>query len=116
MKYPLIAKAAAVAAIAFGSMGIAQAAHARTDVFFSLGVPAPAYVVPDSSYARPPVVYAAPGQVYVNPGYDWRWRREQLRRAELRREEWRREHWRHDQWERSQGHRWHQGDDRRDWD
>ena len=112
MKHPLIAKAAAVAAIAFGSMGIAQAAHARTDVYFSLGVPAQAYVAPEPVYVSPPQVYSEPAQVYVNPGYDdWRWRREQWRRAE-----WRREHWRHEQWERAQWHRWHHDGDRRDWD
>ncbi len=112
MEHPLIAKAAAVAAIAFGSMGIAQAAHARTDVYFSLGVPAPAYVTPEPVYVSPPQVYTEPAQVYVNPGYDdWRWRREQWRRAE-----WRREHWRHEQWERAQWHRWHHDGDRRDWD
>jgi hypothetical protein len=105
MKHPLIAKAAAVAAIALGSMGIAQAAHARTDVFFSLGVPAQAYVVPEPAYV-------SPQPVYVNPGYDdWRWRHEQWQREELRRE-----HWRHEQWERAQRHRWHHDGDRRDWD
>jgi hypothetical protein len=109
MKHPLIAKAAAVAAVAFGTIGIAQAAHARTDVYFSLGVPAPAYVVRERAYV-------APAQVYVNPGYDWRWQREQLRREQWRREEWRREHWRHEQWERAQWQRRHHDDGRRDWD
>lgn len=108
----------AAAAIALGSIGIAQAAHARTDVFFTVGVPAPVYQprvyeAPVRIYERDQPVYVAPEpvyvaqpQVYVRPGYDdsqWRreeWRRQEWRR-EQRREQWRAEHqWRREQWAR----------------
>lgn len=94
-------KVLAAAALALGVAGIAQTAHARTDVYFSVGVPAPAPVY----YApQPAPVYVAPAEAYEQPRYydDWRWRRE-LRRQEFRREQWRREHWRREQWRR-----WHE--------
>jgi hypothetical protein len=108
-----ITKVLAAAALALGAAGIAQAAHARTDVYFSVGVPAPVYYDPQPVYVAPPAVYAQPAEVYVRPGYgDWRWRREEMRREEMRREEWRREHWREAQWRR-----WHDmhREGRRDW-
>jgi hypothetical protein len=104
----------AAAALAFGAIGAATAAHARTDVYFSLGVPA--YVESAPVYVQPQPVYVEPAQVYVPApapvygyAYDNAWRR-----AEWRREQWRREHWRHEQWEREHGDRrgWHG----RDWD
>jgi hypothetical protein len=100
-----ITKVVAAAALALVGAGAAQAAHARTDVYFSVGVPAPVYDDPQPVYVAPPTVYSHPAEVYVRPGYgDWRWRREMMRR-----EEWRREHWRREQWRRShpmQRERW----------
>lgn len=113
MNRPLLSKAALLAAVAVGALGIAQSANARTDVYFSAGVPiyggAPVYVEPQPAYVAPPVVYGPPAQVYVRPGDDdWRWRRQ-----EWRREQWRREHWREEQWRR--WHRRHEWQER-DWD
>jgi hypothetical protein len=103
------AKTIAAAALAFGALGVASAAHAD-GVYFSFG--APAYVEPAPVYVQPQPVYVdPPAQVYVPPpapapvyGYghdnDLAWRR-----AEWRREQWRRQHWAHERWERE--HRWH---------
>jgi hypothetical protein len=106
-------KAAIVAALVLGSLGVAQAAQAHTDVVFSIGVQAPAYgpqpyaVVPQPVYApaqpvyvAPQPVYTAPVGIYAGPGYA-QWRREQWRREEWRREQWRREQWREQQWHES---------------
>jgi hypothetical protein len=126
MNRPLFANAVAVAAIAFGSIGIAQAAHARTGVYFSIGVPMPAYVesqpvyVPQPEYAAPPVVYDAPqvvydapAPVYVRRGDDWRWRQNEWRREEWRREQWHRQHeWREHERREHDQRRW--GDHDRD--
>ena len=78
-----------VAALLLGSLGLASAAHARSDVFFSLGVQAPVYVEPAPVYVQPQPVYAPAyvesQPVYVAPqieyryGDDWRrhgWREE----------------------------------------
>jgi hypothetical protein len=107
------AKSIAAAALAFGALGVASAAHAD-GVYFSFG--APAYVEPAPVYVQPQPVYVdPPAQVYVPPpapapvysyGYaydnDLAWRR-----AEWRREQWRRQHWAHERWEREhrRGHR-----------
>jgi hypothetical protein len=97
----------AAAAIAAGLLGVASAAQAHTDVFFSVGVPivnpAPVYVQPQPVYVQPDPVYMAPQPAYVAPpvyvapptrvvvrpawGYDRDWRR-----AQWHREEWRRHH------------------------
>ena len=103
----------AVAAAAFGG---ATAAHARSDVSFSIGInapgpvylqPEPVYVQPAPVYAPPRVVYAPqpvyvqPAPVYVQPrvvygpasyGYGYDHRREDWRRAEWQRREWREHH------------------------
>ena len=70
MKRLLSAKSIAVAALALGAVGAASAAHARSDVFFSIAVPgayvsnAPVY----PAYVAPPVVqYEQP--VYYSNGY-----------------------------------------------
>lgn len=104
MKPSISAKAAVVASIVLAGMGMAQAAHARTNVVFTVGVQAPAYYAPQPYvvpapvyvrarpvYAAPQPVYAAPAEVYGRPGYD-----------EWRREQWRREQWRH--WHRTHRH------------
>jgi len=106
MNRSIRSKAIAVAAVLLGTVGLAQAAHARTDVIFSVGIPAPLYVEPAPVYVQPRPVYVEPAPVYSEPryGYEQRaWRHEQWRREQLRREEWRR-------W-----HHWHNGYGR-DWD
>jgi hypothetical protein len=74
MKRLFSAKSIAVAALALGAVGAASAAHARSDVFFSIGIPgayvsnAPVYVQPQPYYVAPPVVqYQEP--VYYNGYY-----------------------------------------------
>jgi hypothetical protein len=107
----------AAAAAAVGLLGFAGAAQARTDVFFSIGVPgvyaqpAPIYVQPAPVYVQPAPVYVAPrpayvevprvyapasvyAPVYVQPGY-YTWQERAWRR-----EQWRRHHWREREWER----------------
>jgi hypothetical protein len=114
MNFPYLAKAAALAAIALGSLAVAQAAQAHTNVYFSLGAPAPVYAAPEPVYVAPQAAYVAPGTVYapafpvyVDAGHrDWRWRQEELRREEWRREHWRREEWRREEWRRHQHHEW----------
>ena len=111
MKSTIFVKAAAVATIVLGSLAVAQGAQARTNVYFSVGVPAPVYapsqpvyVVPQPTYVVPEQTYVAPPTVYapVYSGYDnWQWRQ-----AEWRRAEWRREQWRREEWRRHQHHEW----------
>jgi PXPV repeat-containing protein len=68
------------AALVLGSLGVASAAHARSDVFFSIGVqapgyyaePAPVYVQPAPVYVQPRHAYVAPAPVYVTPGDEYR--------------------------------------------
>lgn len=73
MKRLFSAKPFVAAAIAFGALGIASAAHARSDVFFSIGIPgayvqsAPVYVQPQPVYVQPQPVYVQPRPVYVQP-------------------------------------------------
>jgi hypothetical protein len=61
------------AAIAFGTLAAASAAHARTDVFLSIGLPrayvqpAPVYVQPQPVYLQPQPVYLEPEPVYMQP-------------------------------------------------
>lgn len=114
MNRSIFAKAAAAAAIALGSVGIAQAAHAGTAVYFSLGVPVPGYVESSPVYYPPQAayVYDLPAPVYVRPANDWRWRHEQWRRAQWRREQWQREHWRQEHERREHEQRRWDGHDR----
>ena len=117
------AKFMAAAALAIAALGAASAAHARSDVYFSIGVqgppiylqpapvyvqPAPIYVQPAPVYVQPAPVYAQPQPIYVQPrpvvvqqpygygyenGRDWR------------RAQWERRQWRHHHrdWEKSRG-------------
>jgi hypothetical protein len=59
------------AAIAFGTLAAASAAHARSDVFFSVGAPAPAqvYVEPHRVYVQPQPVYVQPESAYYERQY-----------------------------------------------
>ena len=64
MKFSSSAKPLLAAAIALGGLAAASAAHARSDVYFSIGVDAPiGYVQPAPAY-----VYSQP--VYVEPVYE----------------------------------------------
>jgi len=68
------AKTIAVTALALGAVGAASAAHARSDVFFSIAIPgayvsnAPVYA-PQPVYVAPPVTYYGNPGYYANPGY-----------------------------------------------
>jgi hypothetical protein len=81
MKRLFSAKSLVVAAVALGAVGVASAAHAGTDVIFSIGVNAPyGYVQPAPVYVNPQPVYVQPRPVYVQPqtvyyGHDRRWER-----------------------------------------
>jgi hypothetical protein len=69
-------KSAAVIALTLGGLGAVTAASAATDVYFSVGVPAPIYVPPQAVYSRaspaytysPPEVVYEQQPVYVAPG------------------------------------------------
>jgi hypothetical protein len=81
MKRLFSAKSLVVAAVALGAIGMASAAHAGTDIVFSIGVNAPyGYVRPAPVYVQPQPVYVQPRPVYVQPrtvyfGHDRRWER-----------------------------------------
>lgn len=83
MKRLISTQSLAAAAIAMGAFGAASAAHARSDVYFSIGVqspggyvqPAPVYVQPQPVYVHPRA-YVAPEPIYVRPvprPYDQQW-------------------------------------------
>jgi hypothetical protein len=61
------AKPLLAAAVALGAIGAASAAHARTDVVFSVGIPA--YVEPAPVYVQPRPVYVQPQTVYYGHRY-----------------------------------------------
>jgi len=68
MKNLISAKPLIAAALAVGTFAAASAAHARTDVVLSIGVPAPyGYVQPAPVYVQPRPVYVQPRPVYVQP-------------------------------------------------
>jgi hypothetical protein len=68
MKRLFSAKSFAIAALALGAVGVASAAHARSDVVLSIGVNAPyGYVQPAPVYVAPQPVYVQPRTVYVQP-------------------------------------------------
>jgi hypothetical protein len=73
MKRLFSAKPFVAAALAFGALGVASTAQARSDVFFSIGIPgayiqsAPVYVEPQPVYVQPQPVYVQPQPVYVPP-------------------------------------------------
>jgi hypothetical protein len=81
MKRLFSARTFAAAALALGAVGVASAAHARSDVMLSIGVNAPyGYVQPAPVYVEPQPVYVQPRSVYVQPqtvyyGHDRRWER-----------------------------------------
>lgn len=58
----------AAAAVVLGGLAAASAAHARSDVHFSIGLNVPGvYVQPAPVYTRPAPVYVQPAPVYVQP-------------------------------------------------
>jgi len=75
MKRFISTKSLAAAGLVLGALGVASAAHARSDVYFSVGVhapgvyahPAPVYVQPAPVYVQPRPVYVEPRPVYVPP-------------------------------------------------
>ena len=68
MKSLLSAKPLFAAALVLGTLAAASAAHARTDVVLSIGVPAAVgYVQPQPVYVQPQPVYVQPRTVYVQP-------------------------------------------------
>lgn len=68
MKSLFSARPLLAAAVAIGTLAAASAAHARSDVFLSIGVQAPiGYVQPEPVYVQPQPVYVQPRHVYVEP-------------------------------------------------
>ena len=67
MKRLISAKPLLAAALAVGTLAAASAAHARTDVSVSIGVPLAGYVQPAPVYVQPQPVYVRPQPVYVQP-------------------------------------------------
>lgn len=103
MKRLFSAKSIAVAALALGAVGAASAAHARSDVFFSIGVPgayvsnAPVYVQPQPYYVAPPVYQYEQPAYYGDNGVTYVYERDHRR------------HWRNDRRFGPYGDRDHDG-------
>jgi arylamine N-acetyltransferase len=106
MKPSISAKAAAIAGIVLGGLGLMQAAQARTDVVFTVGVQAPAYYAPQPYVVAPAPVYVAPRPVYVAPQPVYAQPAPVYYRPA--RDEWRREEWQREHWQRAHWRRWHQ--------
>ena len=79
-------KSVAAAAIGLGAIGVASAAHAGSDVRFSIGLQfpggyaqiGPVYGQPAPVYVRPAPIYVRPAPVAVQPvyGYGYQYRHE----------------------------------------
>lgn len=71
MKRLISTKLLATAALTLGALAAASAVHARSDVYFSVGIQSPGvYVQPAPVYMQPAPVYVQPRPVYVpSPGY-----------------------------------------------
>jgi hypothetical protein len=63
----LSSKSVLAATLAIGTLAVASAAHARTDVAVSIGLPLGGYVQPAPVYVEPQPVYVQPQPVYVQP-------------------------------------------------
>lgn len=74
MKHLISTKSLAVVAVAISAFAAASSVHARSDVYFSIGVqvpgvyvqPAPVYVQPRQFYAPAPTYYA-PAPIFYAP-------------------------------------------------
>jgi hypothetical protein len=63
-----LSKPLLAAAIAFAGLAATSAAHARSDVFVSIGLGGPVgYVQPAPVYVQPAPVYVQPRSIYVQP-------------------------------------------------
>ncbi|MGV3571281.1 MAG: PXPV repeat protein [Ramlibacter sp.] len=60
-------KALLAAVVTLGALGAASTAQARTDLHFSIGIPAYGYVQPAPVYVQPQPYYVQPQPVYVHP-------------------------------------------------
>ena len=70
MKRLFSAKSLAAAAVAISAIGVASAAHARSDVHWSIAIQAPlGYVQPAPVYVPQPV-YVQPQPIYYGQGYN----------------------------------------------
>jgi hypothetical protein len=108
----------AAAAVAFGLLGVASAAQARTDMHLAIGIPgviapvygpqyvepAPVYVQPQPVYVQPQPVYVQPQPAYVRTAPAWGYGYGQWRHDDWRREEWRRHEWREHHGDRDHDH------------
>lgn len=64
MKRSISTKLLATAALTLGALAVASAAHARSDVYFSVGIQSPGF------YMQPAPVYVQPRPIYMpSPGY-----------------------------------------------
>ena len=71
MKHLISPKSMAAVALALGAFAAASSAHARSDVYFSIGVQVPGvYVQPAPVYIQPAPVYVQPRPVFMPvPGH-----------------------------------------------
>ena len=120
----------AAAALAVAALGNVSAVHARSDVYFSIGIqgppvyvqPAPVYVQPRPVYVQPYPVYVQPAPIYLQPApiylqpapvylqsqpiyvqprpYGYSYQDDRG----WRRAEWQRRHWKHQQREWGKHH------------
>ena len=68
MKHLISKKSLAAALVALGAITAFSSAHARSDVYFSIGVQVPGlYVQPEPVYVQPQRYYVQPSPVYVQP-------------------------------------------------
>lgn len=68
MKHLISIQSLAAVALALGAFAAASSAHARSEVYFSIGVQVPGvYVQPAPVYMQPAPVYMQPAPLYVQP-------------------------------------------------
>ena len=71
MKHLISTQSLAAIVLTLGTFAAASSAHARSDVYFSIGVQSPGYYVEQAPiYVQPAPVYVQPGPIYLPaPGY-----------------------------------------------
>ncbi len=69
MKSLVSPRSLAAAGLVLAALGAASAAHARSDIQFSIGLSSPVYVQPAPVYAQPAPVYVQPATVYGQSVY-----------------------------------------------